>query len=92
MCQEFLGSTYYGNSVSSGLPAANSNVYTNSGGTSVLSSGYYGAANTSSVGPTHFFQIGAGGVVTSITQCSGGGGGGGGGFSAISMKQNIRYM
>jgi hypothetical protein len=81
-----MGSTYYGNNVSSGLPQVSSNVYTNSSGTSALSAGYYGAKNVSSFSPTHYFQIGAGGTVTSLTAC-------GGGFpSDISLKQNIRYM
>jgi len=86
VCQEFMGSTYYGNSVSSGLPQVSSNVYTNSGGTSVLSAGYYGAKNLSGFSPTHYFQIGAGGVVTSLTQC----GGGFGGPSDRRLKKNIR--
>ena len=64
-----------------------SQVYTNSGGTSFLNSGYYGAKNVSGFSATHYYQIGAGGVVTQLTQCSGGG------FpSEVSLKQNIRYI
>ena len=44
--------------------------------------------NVSGFSATHYFQIGAGGVVTSLNQCSGGFGG----PSDISLKQNIRYM
>lgn len=82
-----MGFTYYGTNVSSGLPQVGSNVYSNSGGTSALSAGYYGAQNASGFSPTHFFQIGAGGTVTSLTAC---GGGGGFGPSDRRLKKNIR--
>ena len=55
------GATYYGTNVSNGLPQVNSFVYTNSGGTSTLSDGWYGAANASGFSPTHKYRIQGGG-------------------------------
>ena len=85
MVLQLLGSTYFGTSVSNGVPAQGSNVYSINNTNFPLSSGFYGAQSASGFGPDTKFEIGAGGTVTSVTSC-------GGGFSDRSLKQDIKLI
>ena len=82
---EFLGNTYYGTNVSSGLPQTASYVYAQNNTSFPLSSGFYGAQDTSGFSPTHKYEIGTGGLVVSLTAC-------GGGFSDRSLKEDIKLI
>jgi|TARA_R100001460_G_scaffold7031_5_gene18216 hypothetical protein len=85
VCFEFLGNTFFGTNVSSGLPQTGSQVYAQNNTSFPLSSGFYGAQNASGFSPTHKYEIGAGGTVTSLTSC-------GGGFSDRSLKRDIKLI
>ena len=67
------------------MPQVSSNVYAQNNTNFPLSSGFYGAQQASGFGPDHKFEIGAGGVVTSLSSC-------GGGFSDRSLKQDIKLI
>lgn len=72
VCLAIANQTYYHNG-SGTFPVANDVVYTNSSGSSTLSSGYY---RFDPLGTDRNMQIGSNGVVSSINTCSGGFGGG----------------
>jgi hypothetical protein len=90
VCDEFMSATYYGTNVSSGVPTQGSFVYTNSGGTTALAGGWYGAQNASGFSPTHKYRTTTGGGVQTVDICTGGGGFGG--PSQRSLKKNIELI
>jgi hypothetical protein len=83
-----LTNTYYGSSVSSGVPGVSSNVYAINNTGFPLSNGHYGCDSTggSSFGPDTIYTISGGsGQVASHASC-------GGGFSDRSLKKDIKLI
>ena len=85
VCFEFLGNTYFGTNVSSGVPQQSSQVYALNNTNFPLSAGFYGALSASGFGPDTKYEIGAGGTVVSVSSC-------GGGFSDRSLKKDIKLI
>tara|TARA_Y100000401_G_scaffold115994_1_gene120796 strand:+ start:2271 stop:3137 length:867 start_codon:yes stop_codon:yes gene_type:complete len=84
VCFEFIANTYYGTSVSGGVPAVNSNVYAQNNTTFPLAAGWYGATTASGFAPdTRFRIVGTSGQVQAVQSCPGG-------FSDRRLKKNIR--
>jgi len=84
ICFEFIANTYYGTSVTGGVPAVNSNVYAINNTSFPLSAGWYGATSASGFAPDTKFRItGTAGQVQTVAGCSGG-------FSDRRLKKNIR--